>query len=105
MMDEIKFGLDEKLETEKKQEAVSPPMYKVFLLNDNYTTMDFVVHILEKVFHKPVVEATQTMLHVHNHGRGLAGVFTHEIAETKIDTVHRLSREKGFPLKCTLEKE
>ncbi|HBH61068.1 MAG TPA: ATP-dependent Clp protease adapter ClpS [Nitrospiraceae bacterium] len=104
-MDELEFGLDEKLETKKRQKVTSPPMYKVFLLNDNYTTMEFVVHILENVFHKPIVEATQIMLHVHNHGRGLAGVYTHEIAETKISTVHQLSHQKGFPLKCTLEKE
>ncbi len=104
-MDELKFGLDEKLEVEKRQEVKSPSMYKVFLLNDDYTTMDFVVHILEKVFRKPIVEATQIMLHVHNHGRGLAGVYTHEIAETKINTAHKLSHAKGFPLKCTMEKE
>ena len=104
-MDELKFGLDEKLETINRQEVKSPPMYKVFLLNDDYTTMDFVVDILEKVFHKQIVEATQIMLHVHNHGRGLAGVYTHEIAETKINTAHQLSHQKGFPLKCTMEKE
>jgi len=104
-MDELEFGTDEKLATKKRQEIKSPPMYKVFLLNDDYTTMDFVVHILENVFRKPIVEATQIMLHVHNHGRGLAGVYTHEIAETKINTVHKLSQEKGFPLKCTMEKE
>jgi ATP-dependent Clp protease adaptor protein ClpS len=104
-MNEFKFGLDEKIEVEKRPEVKSPPMYKVFLLNDNYTTMDFVVTILENVFHKPIVEATQIMLHVHNHGRGLAGVYTHEIAETKINTAHKLSHEKGFPLKCTMEKE
>lgn len=104
-MDELEFGLDESLDTKKRQEVKSPPMYNVFLLNDDYTTMDFVVQVLEKIFRKPMVEATQIMLHVHNHGRGLAGVYTHEIAETKINTVHKLSQEKGYPLKCTMEKE
>jgi len=103
-MDELEYGLDEKLEAEKQQEVTSPPTYNVFLLNDDYTTMEHVVHILEKVFHKPIVEATQIMLHVHNHGRGLAGIYTHEIAETKLNTVHKLSREKGFPLKCIMER-
>ncbi|MEW6600845.1 MAG: ATP-dependent Clp protease adapter ClpS [Nitrospirota bacterium] len=104
-MEKFDLGLDENLATEKRTASKSPPMYKVFLMNDDYTTMDFVVHILESVFRKPVVEATQIMLHVHNHGKGLAGVYTHEIAETKINTVHQLSHQKGFPLKCTMEKE
>ena len=104
-MDEFKFGLDEGLEVEKRQDVKSPPMYKVFLLNDDYTTMDFVVHVLENVFRKPIVEATQIMLHVHNHGKGLAGVYTHEIAETKTTAVHELAHQRGYPLKCTMENE
>lgn len=82
-----------------------PPLYSVFLLNDNYTTMDFVIHVLETVFHKPVIEATRIMLHVHKNGKGLAGTYTREIAETKIDTVHTIAREHEFPLKCSMEKE
>ncbi len=82
-----------------------PPLYQVYLLNDDYTTMDFVVSVLEGVFHKTTVEATQIMLHVHKNGRGLAGVYPREIAETKVLTVHELSRKNDFPLKCTLEKE
>lgn len=82
-----------------------PPLYAVFLLNDDYTTMDFVVHVLETVFHKPVIEATRIMLHVHKNGKGHAGTFTREIAETKIDTVHTMAREHEFPLKCSMEKE
>jgi ATP-dependent Clp protease adaptor protein ClpS len=81
-----------------------PPMYSVFLLNDDYTTMDFVVHILETVFHRPVIEATRIMIHVHKNGKGLAGTYTREIAETKMDTVHTIAREHEFPLKCTMEK-
>jgi ATP-dependent Clp protease adaptor protein ClpS len=104
-MGEFKSDLDKALETEKQQEVTSPPLYRVFLLNDNYTTMDFVVHTLENIFHKSVVEATQIMLHVHNHGKGLAGVYSHEIAETKIQAVHDLAHQNGFPLKCAMEKE
>jgi len=88
-----------------RQELKRPPMYHVFLLNDNYTTMDFVVSVLEKVFRKSTVEATQIMLHVHKKGKGLAGTYTREIAETKIGTVHTLAREYEFPLKCSMEKE
>jgi len=88
-----------------RQELKKPPLYRVFLLNDDYTTMDFVVSVLEKVFHKSTVEATQIMLHVHKNGKGLAGTYTREIAETKIGTVHTLAREHEFPLKCSMEKE
>lgn len=100
---ELKFG--EELEIKERHETKTPSLYKVFLLNDDYTTMDFVIHILEEVFHKPLVEATQIMLHVHKNGRGLAGVYTKEIAETKIDTVHTVARKSGFPLKCGMERE
>lgn len=104
-MSKFQFGFDENIQVEENQEIRVPSLYKVFLLNDDYTTMDFVVHILEKVFHKPHVEATQIMLHVHKNGKGLAGVYTREIAETKIATVDELSRESGFPLKCDMERE
>jgi ATP-dependent Clp protease adaptor protein ClpS len=104
-MSKFQFGSDENVQVEENQEIRVPSLYKVFLLNDDYTTMDFVVHILEKVFHKPHVEATQIMLHVHKNGKGLAGVYTREIAETKIATVDELSRESGFPLKCDMERE
>ncbi|MBI5847802.1 MAG: ATP-dependent Clp protease adapter ClpS [Nitrospirae bacterium] len=86
-------------------QSKKPPLYAVFLLNDDYTTMDFVIHVLETIFHMPVVEATRIMLHVHKSGRGLAGIYTREIAETKLDTVHKIAREHEFPLKCVMEKE
>lgn len=93
-------------ETQEKaeQKTRKPPYYGIFLLNDDYTTMDFVVHVLERVFHRSPVEATQIMLLVHNKGKGLAGVYTRDIAETKVDKVHRLAEEHAFPLKCKMEK-
>jgi len=81
-----------------------PPMYKVILLNDDYTPMEFVVEILKVVFHKQHAEATRIMLHVHQNGMGVAGVFPYEIAETKVRTVDELSRQSEFPLKCVMEK-
>lgn len=95
----------EGLEVEIRQGIKAPALYKVLLLNDDYTTMDFVVRILETVFHKPPAEAVQVMLHVHKRGQGLCGIYTRDIAETKVINVHGLARENGFPLKCTMEKE
>jgi ATP-dependent Clp protease adaptor protein ClpS len=82
-----------------------PSLYNVFLLNDDYTSMEFVVDILEGIFRKNRMEATQIMLHVHKKGVGLAGVYPREIAETKVETVHRIARESEFPLKCIMEKK
>jgi ATP-dependent Clp protease adaptor protein ClpS len=81
-----------------------PPMYKVILLNDDYTPMEFVVDILKQVFHKPHAEATRIMLHVHQNGMGVAGVYPYEVAETKVRTVEELARESQYPLKCVMEK-
>ena len=91
--------------TETEKRVKTPPLFKVLLHNDDYTTMDFVVHILETIFQQPVIEATRIMLHVHKNGRGLAGIYTREIAETKIEAVHKIAREHEFPLKCSMEKE
>lgn len=82
-----------------------PPWYKVLLHNDNYTTMEFVVMILQSVFDKDTDEATRIMLNVHQQGVGIAGVYTREIGETKVTIVHRLAKKYQFPLKCTLEKD
>jgi ATP-dependent Clp protease adaptor protein ClpS len=94
-------------QTEEKTEIRTgkPSLYNVFLLNDDYTTMDFVVHILENIFLKNLTEATQIMLHVHKKGVGLAGVYPKDIAETKVESVHRIARENEFPLKCIMEKK
>ena len=92
-------------ELDTRRETKKPPLYKVVLLNDDYTPMDFVVRILESVFHKSTLEATQIMLSVHKKGSGLAGVYTREIAETKVHSVQALARKSKFPLKCIMEKE
>jgi ATP-dependent Clp protease adaptor protein ClpS len=94
----------QQLEEETEIRTERPSFFNVFLLNDDYTTMEFVVNILEGTFHKNLTEATQIMLHVHKQGIGLAGVYPREIAETKIESVHRTARENGFPLKCLMEK-
>ena len=92
-------------ELESDLELQRPKKYKVFLLNDDYTTMDFVVDILIKIFHKSYEEAERIMLEIHKKDRGLCGIYTYEIAETKIAQVHKRARENGFPLKAYMEEE
>jgi ATP-dependent Clp protease adaptor protein ClpS len=87
------------------QQTKKPELYKVFLLNDDYTTMDFVVEILETVFHKQPAEAFRIMMMVHTQGKGLCGVYPHEVAETKVDAVVERARENGFPLRAAMELE
>lgn len=82
-----------------------PPMYKVILHNDDYTSMEFVVQILITVFGKSLEKATQMMLNIHNKGKEICGIYPRQIAETKIETVHHLASNKNFPLKSTMEKE
>jgi ATP-dependent Clp protease adaptor protein ClpS len=82
-----------------------PSMYKVLMLNDDYTPMEFVVHVLERFFSKNREEATRIMLHVHQRGVGVCGVYTYEVAETKVTQVMDLARQNQHPLQCTIEKE
>jgi ATP-dependent Clp protease adaptor protein ClpS len=82
-----------------------PSLYKVLMLNDDYTPMEFVVHVLERFFGKNREEATQIMLHVHRRGVGVCGVYTYEVAETKVNQVTEFARRNQHPLRCTLEKE
>ena len=82
-----------------------PAMYKVLMLNDDYTPMEFVVHVLERFFQKTREESTRIMLHVHRRGGGVCGVFTYEVAETKVTQVMDLARQNQHPLQCTIEKD
>ncbi len=91
--------------TKTKPKTKKPRLYKVLLLNDDYTPMEFVVLVLEQVFSKSREDATAIMLHVHQKGVGLCGVYTHEIAETKVTQVMDLAHDHQHPLQCTMEKE
>ena len=90
--------------TESEKKLKPPAMYKVLLHNDDYTTMEFVVHVLETVFHRTRAAATEIMLHVHRNGMGVAGVYPYEVAETKVAIVEAMARQHEFPLKCSLEE-
>lgn len=96
--------LDRGVATESEKKLKPPPLFKVLLHNDDYTTMDFVIEVLQSVFHREHGEAVQIMLHVHRNGIGVAGVYTYEIAETKVATVEGMARHREFPLKCSVEE-
>jgi ATP-dependent Clp protease adaptor protein ClpS len=97
-----RFEEDLRLKTEKKVDE--PKMYRVVLHNDHYTTMDFVVEILVKIFHMPTARAVQVMLDVHKKGVGVCGVYTLDIAMTKVSQVHQMAKAREFPLKCSYEE-
>ena len=97
--------IEEEVDSESDQEVEEPHQYKVMLLNDDYTTMEFVIEVLVHVFQKTPQDATRIMLNVHHKGVGICGIYPYEIAETKINTVETLARENGFPLKCIMERE
>lgn len=99
MSNEIEIQLDDELDLQE------PKKYKVFLLNDDYSTMDFVIDVLVKVFRKSLDESSVIMLNIHNNGREVCGIYTHEIAATKVGQVKSMAREKGFPLKAVMEEE
>ena len=98
---DVNIGIVTKTRTRTRK----PSMYRVVILNDDYTPMEFVVFVLERFFNKSREEATHIMLHVHNHGVGVCGVFTFEVAETKVAQVLDLARRNEHPLQCTMEKE
>ena len=96
--------LDEQVEKKTRQKLKPPQSYKVLLHNDNYTTMEFVVFVLETVFRKSLMEATQIMIHVHENGIGVCGSYTFEVAETKVEAVHELAEQYEYPLQATMEE-
>lgn len=91
--------------TRTEPKTKKPSLYRVLLLNDDYTPMEFVVHVLERFFQKDRDQATQIMLHVHNHGVGECGVYTYEVAETKVTQVMDFARQNQHPLQCVMEKK
>ena len=98
-------GVITRTRTETERKLKKPPLYKVLLHNDNFTTMEFVVFILKDVFHKSDSEAIRIMLQVHHQSIGVAGIYTYEIAETKVSKVLSLAHQNEFPLMCTIQEE
>ncbi len=107
MSDQIKKGPDREgeLEVEERTQTKRPRRYRVLLHNDDYTTMDFVVHVLEAVFRRDRTEAIRIMLAVHNEGVGVAGTYTREVAETKLQRAQTLAQEHGMPLQLSMQPE
>jgi ATP-dependent Clp protease adaptor protein ClpS len=104
-MAERRPGSDEQVLEKTQSKTRKPPLFRVLLHNDDYTTMQFVVEVLEAVFHKSPAEAHRVMMQVHTRGHGVCGVYSHEVAETKVAEVHDLAKEHGFPLRASLEEE
>ena len=104
-MSDIKLNTDNETVTLSKPKTAKPPMYKVILLNDDFTPMEFVVHILEKFFGINHDMAINIMLTVHQKGLAVIGVFSHDVAESKVNQVMTYSRKNQHPLQCTMEKE
>ena len=98
-------NLLEETDVQTEEEVDEPPMYRVILHNDDYTPREFVTQVLMVVFNKSEEAATQLMWHVHKNGSGICGVYTYEVAETKVSAVRNLAREYGFPLRTTMEPE
>jgi len=91
--------------SQEKTRVQKPKLYRVILLNDDYTSMDFVVSVLETIFKKTPAEAVRIMLAVHNKGEGVCGIYPRQIAEAKVDLVHARAKEDGYPLRCRIEEE
>jgi len=103
--DQADTGTVTRTRTKTQRKVAKPPRYKVLLHNDDFTSREFVVEVLKVVFHRPESEATRIMLHVHQNGVGIAGVYSYEVAETKVLTVEALAREREFPLMLSIEPE
>ncbi|MCX5825382.1 MAG: ATP-dependent Clp protease adapter ClpS [Deltaproteobacteria bacterium] len=86
------------------QEIREPKMYRVILHNDDYSTMDFVIEVLISIFHRPAADATRIMLDVHKKGKGICGIYTYDIAATRVARVHQLAKKREYPLKCSIEE-
>ena len=102
--DDVRDG-DSGTVTLTRTKTQKPSMYKVLLLNDDYTPMEFVIYVLQRFFSKSAEDATKVMLHVHQSGVGICGVFTYEVAETKVTQVMDMARQHDHPLQCTMEKD
>jgi ATP-dependent Clp protease adaptor protein ClpS len=98
-------GIVTRTKTKAAPKVAKPPLYRVLLHNDDYTTREFVVEVLKTVFHRAESEAVQIMLHVHHNGVGVAGVYTYEVAETKVRTVETLAKQREYPLMLSIEPE
>lgn len=103
--DDANNGIGTGLATKTKPKVKKPDLYRVLLLNDDFTPMEFVIHILERFFRKTPEQATQIMLHVHNNGVGECGIYTYEVAETKVTQVMDFARKNQHPLQCVMEKK
>lgn len=103
-MSRDKSAGDVRTAEESRTRTATPPLFRVLMHNDDYTTMEFVVQMLEQVFHKSLQEATVIMLNIHHKGVGHCGTYPFEIAETKVGRVHNQARKEGYPLKCSLEE-
>ncbi len=104
-MPEREYGFGEEVAAESRERLKKPPLFRVLLHNDDYTTMEFVVEVLRRVFGKTEAEAFQIMWAVHTQGVGCAGVYTYEIAEMKVEKVTQMARAQEYPLLCTVEEE
>lgn len=105
MPEDIRWNDGTSIQEREEQKTREPDMFRVVLLNDDYTTMDFVVWVIQKIFHKAAAEATKIMMDVHKRGRGVVGVYSYDIARTKAVQVKQLAKEHEYPLECVIEKE
>ena len=104
-MEEIFYQNEGDVAEDARKDVRKPDMWRVVLLNDDYTPREFVVEILVSIFHKPPIEATKIMLDVHNKGRGLVGVYTYDIAKTRVAQLTRVARDREYPLKAVIEED